>query len=245
MLFVGLAATFMTAPKANGDELTKKTILTVNEPTQIDKVLLQPGQYVLRLLEQQTDRHVVEIYDRNEKHILGTVVAIPTERLQEKGKTTFTFYETPAGSVKALRAWYYPGDNYGQRFEYPKNLQASATTVTTQTQTTAATNQTDTTTTAAATPAPAPEPQPAQEQSSQEADREATPAPAPAQTEVASNAAPAEQPAAQPAPEPKSANPPAELPATGSSYPAIGLLGAALMALAGVSRMVRARGERA
>ena len=31
-----------------------------------------------------------------------------------------TFWEVPAGQPKALRAWFYPGDNDGQEFAYPK-----------------------------------------------------------------------------------------------------------------------------
>ena len=33
----------------------------------------------------------------------------------------FTFWETPPGQPKALRAWFYPGDNFGQEFAYPKS----------------------------------------------------------------------------------------------------------------------------
>ena len=36
------------------------------------------------------------------------------------GKSTFQFWETPAGQPKAMRAWFYPGDNFGQEFAYPK-----------------------------------------------------------------------------------------------------------------------------
>jgi hypothetical protein len=32
----------------------------------------------------------------------------------------FRFWETPAGKPKAIRAWFYPGDNFGQEFAYPK-----------------------------------------------------------------------------------------------------------------------------
>jgi hypothetical protein len=30
------------------------------------------------------------------------------------------FHETPAGSPEALRAWFYPGDKFGQEFVYPE-----------------------------------------------------------------------------------------------------------------------------
>ncbi len=159
--------------------------------------------------------------------MIETVVAISTERLQQTSKSTFAFYETPAGTVKALRVWYYPGDNHGQEFSYPKHLQAAAGTISGQT-----------IATAAAEPAPSPAPsavEQAQPQPSQEADRQAeplTPEPQPTpQTQVAQNSAPSADTTPVPA------TLPAELPQTGTYYPAIGLTGALLLAFAGLLRM--------
>ena len=36
------------------------------------------------------------------------------------GKTVITFGERGAGFPEAIRAWFYPGDNFGQEFVYPK-----------------------------------------------------------------------------------------------------------------------------
>jgi hypothetical protein len=36
------------------------------------------------------------------------------------GKTVVTFRERPAGEPEAIRAWFYPGENYGEEFVYPK-----------------------------------------------------------------------------------------------------------------------------
>ncbi|MBK7929985.1 MAG: hypothetical protein IPJ98_21675 [Bryobacterales bacterium] len=35
-------------------------------------------------------------------------------------KTVVTFRERPAGQPEALRAWFYPGRNWGEEFVYPK-----------------------------------------------------------------------------------------------------------------------------
>jgi len=92
----------------------KRTILTVNEPIQVRDTLLEPGQYVFKLLDSQSDRHIVQIYNRDQNHLIDTVMAIPNYRIQPTGNSRFTFWETPPGSAKALRAWFYPGDNFGQ-----------------------------------------------------------------------------------------------------------------------------------
>lgn len=109
------------APTLKADEWNKKTILTVNEPIQVPNKTLQPGKYVIKLMDSPSNRHIVQIFDGDEQHLITTVLAIPNYRLEPTGKTQFGFWETPAGEPKALRSWFYPGDNFGQEFAYPKN----------------------------------------------------------------------------------------------------------------------------
>lgn len=109
------------APALMADEWNKRTILTVNEAIQVPNKVLQPGKYVMKLLDSQSNRHIVQIFDENEQHLITTVLAIPNYRLQPTGETRFGFWETPAGQPKAIRSWFYPGDNFGQEFAYPKN----------------------------------------------------------------------------------------------------------------------------
>jgi hypothetical protein len=40
--------------------------------------------------------------------------------MQTTGKTVVTFRERPAGEPDAIRAWFYPGRNWGEEFVYPK-----------------------------------------------------------------------------------------------------------------------------
>jgi len=212
--------------RAQADEWDKKTILTVDQPIQISKTVLQPGEYVLKLLSSDSDRHVVEIYTKDETHLIDTVIAIPNYRLQPTGNSRFSFWETPPGYAKALRAWFYPGDNFGQEFAYPKEplaLAAGGTaTVTT------ASAETPTETPAAAAPAPAP--------AESSADRAAAEQP----VETASAApAPTPEPAAEPQATPQESAP-ATLPHTGSPYPIFGLAGLVALCLYGSLRLIRA-----
>ena len=62
----------------------------------------------------------MQFFDKDEKHLITTILAIPNERVRPTGKSVFAFWEVPAGQPKALRAWFYPGDNFGQEFAYPK-----------------------------------------------------------------------------------------------------------------------------
>src|SRR6476646_2643708 len=114
-------------PSLQADQWDKKTILTVNETIQMPScctpdhtIVLQPGEYVMVLVDSLSDRHIVRIFDKDQLHVMTTILAIPNYRLQATDKTVFQYWEVPTGQPKALRAWFYPGDNFGQEFAYPK-----------------------------------------------------------------------------------------------------------------------------
>ncbi len=114
-------------PSLQADTWDKKTNLTINEPLQVPScctpghtVTLQPGEYVIVLVDSLSDRHIVRIFDKDQQNVITTILAIPNYRLQPTGKTVFQYWEVPAGEPKALRAWFYPGDNFGQEFAYAK-----------------------------------------------------------------------------------------------------------------------------
>ena len=116
---LGLAS-LVAVPSAMADQWNKKTYITINESVQVPGKVLQPGRYVMKLMESPSNRHIVQIFNDREDQLQTTVLAIPNYRLQPTGKTEFQWWETPAGQPKALRAWFYPGDNFGQEFAYPK-----------------------------------------------------------------------------------------------------------------------------
>ena len=86
--------------------------------------MLQPGTYVMKLVDSQADRHIVRIMNEKEDEVITTILAIPNYRLKPTDQSRFQFWETPAGNPRALRAWFYPGDNFGQEFAYPKGMSA-------------------------------------------------------------------------------------------------------------------------
>jgi hypothetical protein len=111
---------------AKADEWNQKTVVTFSGPVEIPGVhvagwgVLPAGTYVFKLLDSQSDRHIVQIFNKDETTIYATILAIPNFRLTPTSKTVITFSERPAGQPEALRAWFYPGMNYGQEFVYPK-----------------------------------------------------------------------------------------------------------------------------
>jgi hypothetical protein len=71
-------------------------------------------------MDSQSDRNIVQVFNKRENHLFGTFLTIPDYRLKPAGKTIITFEERAAGSPEAVRAWFYPGQNYGHQFVYPK-----------------------------------------------------------------------------------------------------------------------------
>ena len=212
MASVGLLGVALSS-SARADEWNKKTVMTVSEPFQVPNQVLPPGTYVIKLLDSPSDRHIVQIFNKDENHLFTTILAIPNYRIQPTGKTVFTFWETPPGQPKALRAWFYPGDNFGQEFAYPKSAAVQIAAVAHQ----------PVPTTEATQAAELPKAEVTQTQPEPQQEAQNVPPPAPQE------AAPAPEPAPAPAPQ--------ELPKTASPYPLIGLAG---MFSLGLFALVRA-----
>jgi hypothetical protein len=107
-------------PTARADEWNQKTIFTFSGPVEIPGQVLSAGTYVFKLAGSESDRNIVQVFNKNENHIYGTFLTIPDYRLKPAGKPLITFDERPSGSPEAVRAWFYPGENYGHDFVYPK-----------------------------------------------------------------------------------------------------------------------------
>ena len=233
VVLCGAMIALLGVSRARADEWDKKTVITVNQPIQIRDRVLDPGTYVLRLLNSAQERYTVQIFNGDQTRIIDTVFAVPTYRIRPADQSEFTFWETPPGTARALRDWYYPGDNYGREFPYPKHPAVL----------TALLN--------APPPAPmAPEPVAAPAPPAPEPESEAA-GPAPGQPAQASEVAVAPEPQPAPEPEPQPAPAPeptpaaqeaahaaASLPKTASPYPPIGLAG--LLAV-GVYSLLRRR----
>jgi LPXTG-motif cell wall-anchored protein len=214
---LGLLGTSLV-PKAHADAWDKKTVVNINEPVIAGNKVLNPGTYVWKLLDSPSDRHIVQIFDKDQRHVEATILAVPNERLQPAGDTQFAFWETPAGVPKAVRAWFYPGDMIGQEFAYPKKLVAQLASAVPVPVPVAYHEPAPA---PAAEPNPAPVPEPAPQPAAQPApEPQSAPQPEPTPAPVVQQAAPAAAPTS--------------LPHTASANSLIGLLGLAALGLAGL-----------
>jgi hypothetical protein len=108
-------------PSASADTWDKKTNVTFSEPVEFPGgTVLAPGSYVLKLLNSSSNRHIVQVYNKDQNHMLAMVMTNAAQRLEPADKTIITFYEAPKNEPVLIHTWFYPGDTVGQDFAYPK-----------------------------------------------------------------------------------------------------------------------------
>ncbi len=116
---VAMTAVF-TSVAAQDFNTNERTFLTFSGAVELPGVTLQPGTYLFRLADSQSNRHIVQVLSQDEKQIHGTILAVPAERLEVTGENVVTFRETAEGGTPAVQYWYYPGDRIGHEFVYPR-----------------------------------------------------------------------------------------------------------------------------
>src|SRR5260221_5902220 len=115
------AITAMLAPAARADEWNKKTILTFSGAVQVPGATLPAGSYVFKLADIPGNRHVVQVFDKDEKKIYTTILAIPNDRLEPTDKPVVLFSERASGSPQPVKRWYYPVEPIGDGVVDPKS----------------------------------------------------------------------------------------------------------------------------
>jgi len=123
------AAVMCLAPQATkADDYDKKTVVTFDQPTEVPGIVLQPGKYVIKLLNSSSNRHIAEVMNERMDHLYALTFTTAAERLspirESENKKILTFYEGKNGQPQAIRQWFWPGDTIGQEFLYPKNQAA-------------------------------------------------------------------------------------------------------------------------
>jgi hypothetical protein len=114
---------FVTKP-VMADEWDKKTVFQFSESVAIPGKVLPAGKYVFQLANSESDRNIVQVFseDSNGKEsLVTTILAIPEHIKDTPEKPIVQFKERPAGTPEAIHAWFYPGDNTGWEFLYPKS----------------------------------------------------------------------------------------------------------------------------
>ena len=114
LLLTSAAATAQTTQ----DRLTN---VTFSGPVSIPGKTLPAGTYVFKLADSPADRHIVQVFDKDQTQLYATLLAIPADRTEADGDPVITFKETASDRPPAVRYWYYAGERAGNEFVYPKS----------------------------------------------------------------------------------------------------------------------------
>lgn len=119
-----LCLVYATTAWAQAEPHNRRTTVTFSAPFEIPGasgvMTLPAGTYVFKLMDAVNERSVVQVFNKDESKLLSTILAIPNYRLKPTDQLVMTFAERAAGRPQALRAWFAPGDKWGQEFVYPK-----------------------------------------------------------------------------------------------------------------------------
>lgn len=113
-----LALSFGSIAKA--DDWDKKTIVTFDQDVQIPGQVLPAGTYVFKLIRSNTERFIVQVWDRGEDNILATLMTIGDSYPNPNGQAYFVLDTsgTDEGYPPAVVSWFFAGTDEGRDFIY-------------------------------------------------------------------------------------------------------------------------------
>jgi hypothetical protein len=118
-----LALSFLMTKPAMADEMNKRTEFQFSASVEIPGKVLPAGNYVFELADSSSNQNLVQIFseDSNGKEsLVATLETIPDHVSNTPDKPLIHFEERPSGSPEAIHSWFYPGENTGWEFVYPK-----------------------------------------------------------------------------------------------------------------------------
>jgi hypothetical protein len=121
-LVIALVAV-LSGPTAAQTDTRDRTFLTFSGAVEMPGVTLPAGTYVFKLADTPS-RNVVQVWDREEKKMIGHWLFVQADRPEVSQDTVIMFKETAAGTTPAVHYWYYPGERVGKEFVYPKDQAA-------------------------------------------------------------------------------------------------------------------------
>jgi len=118
---ISLFVALILMPSAHAEQWDKKTVVTFSNAVEVPGTVLPAGTYVFKIADSPSDRRIVQIFTEDQRRVLATIQAVPDYRTQPSDRPVISFQERPSGQPEALNSWFYPGDNYGVHFVYPKS----------------------------------------------------------------------------------------------------------------------------
>lgn len=106
------------SPVARANSSNEATYVTVTEPVQVPGHILPPGEYLFVLSSTDTERNIIQIFNRDRTVLYATLSTIPCFRMEPTADTLITVHERPKNQPEAIATWFYPGHVFGHEFLY-------------------------------------------------------------------------------------------------------------------------------
>lgn len=109
-----------TACAAAAQPADRRTLFTFTGPVALPGVTLPAGQYLFRLADADSGRRVVQVLSADGRQPYALFFSMGARRFEPASAPEVRFMETAAGMPAAVRTWWYPGEEIGYEFVYPK-----------------------------------------------------------------------------------------------------------------------------
>jgi hypothetical protein len=117
---IALAAIAILSTSALADQWNDRISLTFSAPVMVPGATLPAGKYVFELVNSRSNRQLVRIRSEAGNSVAAQAQAIPIKRQQVSGDAVLQFNPTDTSAPPAIKAWFYPGSQYGHEFIYPE-----------------------------------------------------------------------------------------------------------------------------
>jgi hypothetical protein len=109
---LALMTTSATAQMLNPD----KTIFSISEPIDVGGTRVEPGTYLLRVVNLPDSRDMLQVTSTDGMTVIATVLSTPHERKVDSGvnlPTKLIYEPRPNGAPKVLLTWFPSNTSYG------------------------------------------------------------------------------------------------------------------------------------
>jgi LPXTG-motif cell wall-anchored protein len=121
LFLIAAGLSLLPATVNASSNVQRRSKMILNEPVEIPGAVLQPGTYMVKVMDFKDEKEIVQFTSEDEQNVIATVLAIRDRRARtDDGQTGFTYFQRGEGNPIALKSWYYAGDEWGEVFAYPK-----------------------------------------------------------------------------------------------------------------------------
>ncbi|HTW65688.1 MAG TPA: hypothetical protein VME17_13770 [Bryobacteraceae bacterium] len=107
-------------PKLEASGPLEQSMFTFNQPVAVPGLVLPAGKYIFQLDQGTGELNVVQIENPVQDKVYGVFLVKPDYRWTAPRRPAILLEKRAAGAPLAIRAWFYPGDKFGNEFLYRK-----------------------------------------------------------------------------------------------------------------------------